>query len=75
MLALELEVLAAPPPGAATQLNQLSQAMNQLDAAGALPAQPTPAPGAAPNLNDPNQLLAAMLQPTPGGTIIHYKVE
>jgi general secretion pathway protein K len=65
----------APPPGAAPQLNQLSQAMNQLNAAGATPPAPTPAPGAAPNLNDPNQLLAALLKPTPNGTIIHYKVE
>jgi general secretion pathway protein K len=63
----------APPPGAASQLNQLSQAMNQLGQAGVTP--PTPPPGAAPNPNDPNQLLAAILKPTPGGTIIHYKVE
>ncbi|HKY35996.1 MAG TPA: type II secretion system protein GspK [Polyangiaceae bacterium] len=65
----------APPPGAATPLNQLSQAVSQLNASGAAPTPATPAPGAAPNLNDPNQLLAALLKPTPGGSIIHYKVE
>jgi general secretion pathway protein K len=64
----------APPPGAATELNQVSQVMNQLNQAGAT-TPPTPTAGAAPNANDPNQLLAALLKPTPGGTIIHYKVE
>jgi hypothetical protein len=64
----------APPPGAATQLSQVSQAISQLGQAGGA-APPTSAPGAAPNPNDPNQLLASLLQPTPGGTIIHYKVE
>jgi general secretion pathway protein K len=41
----------APPPGAATAINQAAQAL----------ADPT--------------ALAALLKPTPGGTIIHYKVQ
>jgi general secretion pathway protein K len=73
----------APPPGAAQQMNQLSQ-LNRLQAGqnGAQPGNLPPgapgtpgAPGATPNLNDPNTLLQAMLKPTPGGTVIHYKVE
>jgi general secretion pathway protein K len=63
----------APPPGAASQLNQASQLLSQLNQAGG--AAPPPAPGAAPNPNDPNQVLAALLKPTPDGTVIHYKVE
>lgn len=68
----------APPPGAAQQLNQLSQ-LNRLQAgqnAAPLPPSTTqPGAGATPNPNDPNSLLAGLLKPMPGGTIIHYKVE
>jgi hypothetical protein len=71
----------APPPGAAQQLNQMSQlnrllpGQNGAPPPGNLPPPQPGQPGATPNLNDPNTLLQAMLKPTPGGTIIHYKVE
>ena len=64
----------APPPGAATTLNQLSQ-LNNLNNAAQPPTGAPAAAGAAPNPNDPNTALAALLKPTPGGTIIHYKVQ
>jgi general secretion pathway protein K len=64
----------APPPGAATMLNQASQAANMVAGAQAQAGGTPPASGAA-NPNDPNAALAALLKPTPGGTIIHYKVE
>ena len=68
----------APPPGAATALNQAAGAMNQIAvnpaAAAALSGQ-TGAAAAGSNPNDPAAALAALLKPTPGGTIIHYKVE
>lgn len=64
----------APPPGAATQMNQAAQALNAANAAGATTPTTTPPAGSA-NPNDPNQVLAALLKPAPGGTIIHYKVE
>jgi general secretion pathway protein K len=67
----------APPPGAATALNQLNQANNALN--GGNPPPGTPPPGSPPsgttNPNDASAALAALLKPTPGGTIIHYKVE
>lgn len=67
----------APPPGAATSLNQASQMLGQSAAAAAVGAaasgKPPGAAGADPN--DPSAALAALLKPTPGGTIIHYKVE
>lgn len=62
----------APPPGAATILNQASQAASLI---GAAQAQAGMAPPTAGSPNDPNAALAALLKPTPGGTIIHYKVE
>jgi hypothetical protein len=69
----------APPPGAATQLNQLSQLNRLQNGANPPPAgaatPPAGTPGTAANPNDPNALLAGMLKPTPAGTIIHYKVE
>ena len=65
----------APPPGAAATAGLLA-------AAGAAAGQGTTSPatgastsGAAANPNDPSAALAALLRPTPGGTIIHYKVE
>ena len=64
----------APPPGAATILNQASQAANLMAGAQAQAGGTPPASGT-PNPNDPNAALAALLKPTPGGTIIHYKVE
>jgi hypothetical protein len=73
----------APPPGQATTLAQLAQA-NALGGANAQPGSVSNTPqGTAgtgngtgtPNPNDPNAALAAMLKPTPGGTVIHYKVE
>jgi general secretion pathway protein K len=64
----------APPPGAATILNQASQAANLVAGAQAQAGGTPPASGTA-NSNDPNAALAALLKPTPGGTIIHYKVE
>ncbi len=70
----------APPPGQATQINQLAQVNNALAGANAQPGSVSGTPqaganGATPNPNDPNAAMAAMLKPTPGGTIIHYKVE
>jgi hypothetical protein len=38
-------------------------------------AKPIPGSGTTPDPNDPNTQLAALLKPTPGGTVIHYKVE
>jgi general secretion pathway protein K len=70
----------APPPGAAPMLNQLSQLNRLQQGQNAQPGQAPPVPptgqttGTA-NANDPNSLLAGVLKPTPGGTIIHYKVE
>lgn len=67
----------APPPGAATAANLLSQVAGA--AGGNTP--PTPANGTPPangqntNPNDPTAALAGLLRPTPGGTIIHYNVE
>ncbi len=66
----------APPPGAATTLAQLSQGLNALGgASGPASAGQSPPAGGTPNPNDPNAALAGLLKPTPGGTIIHYKVE
>lgn len=68
----------APPPGAATALNQAAGIMNQVagnPAAAAGSAGKTGAAAAGSNPNDPSAALAALLKPTPGGTIIHYKVE
>jgi general secretion pathway protein K len=69
----------APPPGAATALNQASQALGQSAAAAAAGAATSGATGTGgttgANQNDPSAALAALLKPTPGGTIIHYKVE
>ena len=70
----------APPPGAATTLAQMAQANNLRAGANATPGSVSGAPlpganGTTPNLNDPNTALQALLKPTPGGTIIHYKVE
>jgi len=71
----------APPPGAAQQLNQLSQLNRVQNALNGQPGVPPPTqqqpgqPGATANPTDPNALLAGLLKPTPGGTIIHYKVE
>lgn len=61
----------APPPGAASQLNAAAQVLRN---------QPGQGPGgtggtSATNPNDPSAALASLLKPTPGGTIIHYKVE
>jgi general secretion pathway protein K len=64
----------APPPGAATVLNQASQAANLVAGAQAQAGGTPPASGTS-NPNDPTAALAALLKPTPGGTIIHYKVE
>lgn len=69
----------APPPGAATTIAQMAQANNALAGPGSTPGSlantPQPGSGATPNPNDPNTALAALLKPTPGGTVIHYKVE
>jgi general secretion pathway protein K len=69
----------APPPGAATTIAQMAQANNALGGANG-PSAPIsgaaqPPPGSAPNPNDPNAALQSLLKPTPGGTVIHYKVE
>ncbi len=56
----------APPPGAATALNQASQLVQ---------AAQNAAPPGSTNPNDPSAALQALLKPTPGGTVIHYKVE
>jgi general secretion pathway protein K len=65
----------APPPGAATALNVASQALGQNAASAALGAAASGSTQATPDPNDPAAALAALLKPTPGGTIIHYKVE
>jgi general secretion pathway protein K len=70
----------APPPGAAPMLNQLSQLNRLQQGQNAPPGTPPPVPPTGQttgtgNPNDPNSLLAGVLKPTPGGTIIHYKVE
>jgi general secretion pathway protein K len=75
----------APPPGQATTMAQMAQANNMLGAPGTVPgsasglSQNPAANGATPNGTtanpDPNAALAALLKPTPGGTIIHYKIE
>jgi general secretion pathway protein K len=69
----------APPPGAAPLLNQMNQLNNALNGQnGASPPSGVPptTPGSGtPNPNDPSTVLQALLKPTPGGTIIHYKVE
>jgi general secretion pathway protein K len=55
----------APPPGAATQLNEASQRVRALGGS----------EGATGGGTDASAALATLLKPTPGGTIIHYKVE
>ena len=69
----------APPPGAATTMAQMAQANNALNGANGpsapISGQAQPLPGNPANPGDPNAALAALLKPTPGGTIIHYKVE
>jgi general secretion pathway protein K len=70
----------APPPGAATTLAQMAQANAAMAGknatTGSVSGTPLPgADGTTPNPNDPNTQMAALLKPTPGGTIIHYKVE
>ena len=76
----------APPPGAATTLAQMAQANNVLGAPGTVPGSVSGLPqnpaanaatpnGTTPNPNDPNAALAALLKPTPGGTVVHYKIE
>jgi general secretion pathway protein K len=64
----------APPPGAATSLSQASQLLNAQPGATAPPAG-SQSGTTTPNPNDPATALASLLRPTPGGTIIHYKVE
>ena len=63
----------APPPGAAIAMNQASQMLNTQ--AGQAPPAGGQTPPTTPNPNDPATALAALLRPTPGRTIIHYKVE
>jgi general secretion pathway protein K len=70
----------APPPGAATTMAQMAQAQaaqaGKNAVTGSVSGQALPgADGTTPNPNDPNSQMAALLKPTPGGTIIHYKVE
>jgi general secretion pathway protein K len=71
----------APPPGApVTAMAQQAQVNNALAGPGNVPGsvsgQPLPgSTGTPPNPNDPNLALAGLLKPTPGGTVIHYKVE
>lgn len=69
----------APPPGAATTIAQMAQANNALagpnGAGGPISGAQQPAPGSPANPNDPNAALQSLLKPTPGGTVIHYKVE
>lgn len=70
----------APPPGAATQLNQAAQLNNaQLGAnapRGSISGAALPGANGQPvNPNDPNTSLQALMKPTPGGTVIHYKIE
>lgn len=70
----------APPPGAATQLAQAAQ-LNNLQAgknavAGSVSGAPLPGANGQPvNPNDPNTALQSLLKPTPGGSVIHYKIE
>ena len=78
----------APPPGQATTLAQMAQANNAMAAPGTVAGSVSGLPqnaalngasgttpnGTTPNA-DPNAALAALLKPTPGGTIIHYKIE
>lgn len=63
----------APPPGAATALNQAAAIADAQAGAGVASGAPSGTPGA--NLDDTKAALAALLKPTPEGTIIHYKVE
>jgi hypothetical protein len=75
-----LDFRNAPPPGAATTMAQMAQANAAMAGRGAMTSSvsgaPTPgAAGTTPNLNDPNTQMAALLKPTPGGSIIHYKVQ
>jgi general secretion pathway protein K len=70
----------APPPGAATTMAQMAQAQaaqaGKNAVTGSVSGAALPgADGTTPNPNDPNTQMAALLKPTPGGTIIHYKVE
>jgi len=69
----------APPPGAATTIAQMAQVNSALNGQNGpnapLSGAQQPTPGNPANPNDPNAALAALLKPTPGGTIIHYKVE
>lgn len=70
----------APPPGAATTMAQMAQAQAASQGRNAITGSVSGAPvpgadGTLPNPNDPNTQMAALLKPTPGGTIIHYKVE
>jgi general secretion pathway protein K len=69
----------APPPGTATQLSQAAQLSNlqagKNAVGGSISGAPLPgATGQAVNPNDPSAL-QALLKPTPGGSIIHYKIE
>jgi general secretion pathway protein K len=63
----------APPPGAAMAMSQAGQLLNAQ--AGQNTTPPAGSQSTTPNPNDPATALAALLRPTPGGTIIHYKVE
>ena len=70
----------APAPGQERALNQASQLNNLQNAAngpagGLNNAAPPGGNGTTPNPNDPTQAMQALLKPTPGGTIIHYKIE
>jgi general secretion pathway protein K len=68
----------APPPGAASTLNTAAQGLAQSAAGaglGAAASGRSGSTGTTPDPNDPSAALAALLKPTPGGTIIHYKVE
>lgn len=70
----------APPPGAATTMAQMAQAQAAAAGRNAVTGSVsgTGLPGAngtMPDPNDPNLQMAALLKPTPGGSIIHYKVE
>jgi general secretion pathway protein K len=62
----------APPPGAAGAAAALQNAANAASATGAAAAA---AAAGGVNPDDAAAALAALLQPTPAGTIIHYKVE
>lgn len=66
----------APPPGAAPLMNQVNQLNNLQNGPNTPQTPPQPGgAGATPNPNDPATLMQALLKPTPGGTVIHYKVE